>query len=92
MENNPGYQELLILSHQLESRAQKTLDEADFSQSEGMNVYLSSQEKSLEQARATLQKCEEEVAELTEVAFETADKKLANSLMEAYGKYGVEVH
>ncbi|MCR5348241.1 MAG: hypothetical protein K6E59_01370 [Bacilli bacterium] len=90
MEKDLGYQEMLDLAQQLETRVNTFALDADDSQAKGMASYLASQENSIEQARFVLETYENDFLKLAKECIAHADKETAIALLEAYGKYGVK--
>jgi len=90
MEKEFGLEENKALAERLSKRANAFVSDADDSQSEGMEAYLSSQKKSLEQTDALLNKLEADLTETAKSRLAAADKKASANLLETYGAFGLK--
>lgn len=90
MEKDLGYQELLVLAKRLEARAGTFAADADDSQNEGMKSYATAQENSIEQARFTAEKYQNEFLATAKACIENADSQSTLRLLRAYGEFGLK--
>ena len=90
MEKDLGYNELLLLAKRLESRANTFAAEADEYQAKGMEVYIASQESSIQQAEETLTRLEQEYLVIGKKRIAKVDKDTSAALLHVYGEYGLK--
>ncbi len=90
MEKDLGYEELRLLAKQLQDRVNLLAKDADDAQSEGIDSYLIAQANSLEQARFAYENAHNDLIVAAREILKASDEKAAQSLLNAYGKFGLK--
>ncbi len=90
MDKDLGYEELRLLAKQLQDRIVVLAKDADDAQSEGIDSYVVSQANSLEQARFAYENAHNDLIVAANEILKASDEKAAQSLLIAYGKYGIK--
>ena len=90
MENKFGYEETNALAARLDERAKAFVSDADDTQSEGMKPYVESQNASLKQAEEFCARFKEDLTQISQKVIGRADEQANESLLNAYGAYGLK--
>ena len=90
MEKDLGYEELRLLAKQLQDRINLLAKDADDAQSEGIDSYIIAQSNSLEQARFAYENAHNDLILAARELLKASDEKAAQSVLTAYGKFGLK--
>ena len=90
MEKDLGYDELRRLAKMLQDRVKLLARDVDDAQADGIDSYLISQSNSLEQARFAYENAHNDLILAANEILKASDEKAAQSVLNAYGKFGLK--